>query len=131
VIKKLLFLLAVLAALWSIPASRARLVLLVRPALEKLGPAGERVITPAHRYAARTDIKRLIGTLRQEVGEGRTPPEPRLFPEWANRRQRESAMDPWSNPYWMKRKGILVTIGSNGPDGLRDTADDISESATF
>lgn len=130
--KKVLVVLAIIAALWTVPATRSKMVIVAQPLLTKLGPFGERLITPAHRYSARTDVKRFIKRMREDTAQGKRLPEARGFTAWANYRQDEDvSVDPWGNAYWMARKGRQVTVGSNGPDGRRETADDLTETAAF
>lgn len=130
-IGKLIVLLAIMAALWAIPASRERMVVLAVPVLEKLGPTGERLLVPAHRWAARHDLDEVLNGMKRDALEGRRPPDPQSFPAYARRQLEDDGLDPWGEPYWLERTGREVTVGSSGPDSRRGSEDDITKSAAF
>lgn len=130
-IKKLIVLLAVLAALWTIPAARERMASAAVPLLERLGPSGQRLLAPAHRWAARHDVGELLKGMKQDALEGRRPPDANAFSAYARSRLEDDGLDPWGRGYWLERQRRSVTVGSNGPDGRKGTADDITKSAEF
>lgn len=130
-IGKLVVLVAVLAALWTIPAARERMAGAALPLLERMGPTGERLMAPAHRWAARHDLDEVLTGMKQDALEGRRPPDPQAFAAYARRQLEKPAVDPWGQAYWLERAGRTVTVGSNGPDGERGSADDITKSAAF
>ena len=130
-IGKLIVLLAVVAALWAIPATRGRMVDLATPVLEKLGPTGQRLLVPAHRWAARHDLDELLVGMKRDALEGRRPPDAQSFAAYARRQLEEEPIDPWGEAYWLARDGRQVTVGSSGPDGRRGSEDDITKSADF
>jgi hypothetical protein len=130
-IKKLIVALAILAALWTAPPARARMLLLAQPALEKLGPVGERLLTPAKKYATKNDLAALLRLVAIERNEMRPVPSERDFPSWAKRKWGEDPIDRWGQQYWIRHVRRTVTLGSNGPDGKRATADDIEQTLTY
>lgn len=131
--KKILVLIVILAAIWAIPAARQRVGELALPLLSKLGPVGERIANPVRSFKAKNQAAFFLRILNDDLTEGRQLPDPRRFGEWMRlRTPHEEHADPWGNPYWLKRQGRSTWIvGSNGADGLPDTADDVSDSATF
>jgi hypothetical protein len=130
--KKILMLVIVLAIIWAVPGLRHRIGFAALPLLERLGPVGERMATPMHNMKARNQVSFYLRIMRDEQTEGRQLPDARSFTQWTARRfPSEPATDPWGNAFWLSRDGRRYTIGSNGADGQRGTADDVTESATF
>ncbi|HSJ13633.1 MAG TPA: hypothetical protein VK939_04405 [Longimicrobiales bacterium] len=129
-IVKLIIALAVLAALWTVPPVRARITLIAEPALERLGPVGERLITPAKVYATRNDLDALMRLVAIERNEMRPIPSDKDFPVWARRKWGEP-IDRWGTPYWIRQAPRTVILGSNGPDQKRGTEDDITQTLTY
>jgi hypothetical protein len=130
---KIIALVVVLAIIWAIPAARTQLGASALPVLEKLGPRGEALIQPARREAAKKQINAILRVLASDLDTGQQLPDARTFQPWMNRRIPElTGRDPWGNPYWLERRPEQPpTVGSNGPDGKRDTADDIRQTARF
>lgn len=131
--KKILALIVILAAVWAIPVARQNIGAAALPLLNKLGPVGESIANPVRNFQAKNQAAFFLRILNDDVTEGRQLPDPRRFGEWMlQRTPREEHLDPWGNPYWMRRSGrSTVTIGSNGADGVRDTDDDVTDTATF
>ena len=130
--KKLVAAVLLLAIIWAIPAVRNRLTVAILPVLEKLGPVGDRIANPARAYKARTQEAFYIRMLEDDDTEGRALPDERNFQQWVDRRMpQETGIDPWGRRYWLKRRGTTFTIGSDGPDGQRNTADDVTQVITF
>ena len=124
-IKTFIIAIAILAALWTAPPARARMLLIAQPALEKLGPVGERLLTPAKVYATKNDLSALVRLVAIERNEMRPVPAQHEFGAWAKRKWGEDPIDRWGNAYWIRNAQGNVVLGSNGPDGKRGTADDI------
>lgn len=127
-IKTLIIVLAILAALWAAPPARARMILVAQPALERLGPFGERLITPAKVYATKNDLSALVRLVAIERNEMRPIPSQHDFGAWAKRKWGEDPIDRWGSPYWIRQTRDDVVLGSNGPDTKRGTQDDIQQS---
>jgi hypothetical protein len=130
---KIIALIVVLAIIWAIPAARTQLSASALPILEKLGPRGEALIQPARREAAKKQINAILRVLASELDTGQPLPDARGFQPWMKRRIPElTGLDPWGNPYWLEtRREEPPAVGSSGPDGERDTADDIRQTARF
>lgn len=123
--KKVLVLVVVLALMWALPPVRERVSTAAVPLLEKLGPVGAIALKPARRMTAANDLKEAARLMDSDLMEGRRLPEARVFNRWLRGRfPGEDGLDPWGNPYWMRTGGV-VTLGSNGPDGVQDTPDDV------
>lgn len=117
---------------WSVPQVRHRIIVTLEPATAFLGPIGDWMQEPMRKYKAETDIKFLIDQLRMDRNEGRQlPTNTKAFNDWMLKRRGagDKGRDPWGGYYWMVRQTGVVEIGSNGPDGERDTADDLSRRA--
>lgn len=129
--KKLLILVIALAVVWAIPAARARFVLALQPVFERLGPVGDRMMAPARKYGAKTEAQQFLHLLTQDRNAGKRLPDARTFSGWVESNTRESNLDPWGQPYWLKVQKRNFSVGSNGPDGERNTPDDIVKSAVL
>lgn len=130
--KRILFLILALAIIWAIPGVRNRIGVAALPLLERLGPVGQKAADPFRRWKARNDQEFYLRMINDDHAEGRALPEERTFMDWVDRRMpQETGLDPWDREYWLRRRGMTFTVGSNGPDGERDTADDVTHSATF
>jgi hypothetical protein len=129
--QKIIALVVILAVIWAIPPVRARLATAAVPVLEKLGPVGAFALRPATRLGARNQARLITRTITIDRNEGREVPEERNFDRWLARRLPDDRLDPWGKPYWLQRRGTSLTVGSNGPDGARNTADDVSHTVAF
>ncbi|MBR9989573.1 MAG: hypothetical protein KFH98_07450 [Gemmatimonadetes bacterium] len=130
--KKILTLIVLLAIVWAVPALRNRIGLAAVPVLEKLGPAGEKAANPFRRWEARNELSFYLRMMNDDRTEARALPDERDFSEWVRRRMpEETGIDPWGGSYWLRRRGNEYIVGSNGPDGVRDTPDDVTQSATM
>jgi hypothetical protein len=118
---------------WAYPPTRARMVVAAQPALERMGPVGERLITPVKRYNTRTELKFIVEQIKLTRTEGRELPDERTFQRWISRRllTKNQGKDPWGFQYYMITVSGTVTVGSVGEDGQRGTDDDIRESTNF
>lgn len=130
--KKAILLVLALALIWAIPGVRQRIGVAMLPLLERLGPVGERAADPVRALKARNQLSFFLRIIHDDHLEGRPLPDQTTFREWMNRRMpREPGIDPWGNAYWLRRSGNAFTAGSNGPDGVRDTEDDVIQDATI
>jgi hypothetical protein len=130
--KKAVFIVLALAIIWAIPGARNRIGVALLPVFERLGPVGEAAANPVRAFQARNDLSFILRILQDERTEGRQLPDERTFPDWIRRRMpQESGLDPWGNAYWLRRTGNVYVAGSNGPDGERDTEDDVVQQATI
>jgi len=129
-IKKVLIGLLLLGFAWAWEPTRVRMVLAAKPALERMGPFGERVITPIQRYNTRTEINFILDQIQLSRTEGRDVPDARTFQRWMQQRilTKNHGKDPWDHPYYLIREGSTLTVGSTGEDGKRGSADDIRKS---
>jgi hypothetical protein len=131
--KKLIVFVVVLAAVFAVTPLRERLCALTLPVLTRLGPVGDRLATPARRYSARNDLAFYKRLIESSQTEGRELPGDRTFAQWLRQRApQDDGLDPWGNAYWLRRvRTGGWELGSNGPDGERDTPDDITERLSF
>lgn len=124
--KKILIAVVILAFVWAIPAVRAKVVAAAAPVLELLGPVGAKVLSPSRRYATQNEVMAIARVIKADEDEGKPVPEPGAFRDWLRRRLvHEDGIDVWGNAFWMRRSLDTVTVGSNGPDGERNTSDDV------
>jgi hypothetical protein len=115
------------------PPTRARMVLAVQPALERMGPVGRKLMTPVHRYNTRTEVKFIVDQVQLVRTEGREVPDERTFARWMSKRllTKNNGKDAWGHPYYLIKVSGMLTVGSMGEDGQRGTADDIRETIPF
>jgi hypothetical protein len=130
--KKIIFLVLALAILWAIPGVRQRIGVAMLPLLERLGPVGEKVADPVRAFKARNEMSFFLRILLDDRTEGRRLPDERSFTNWVRERMpQETGIDPWGNTYWLRRQTNAWVVGSNGPDGERDTEDDVVQEAVI
>jgi hypothetical protein len=130
--QKLITLIVILAVIFAVPPLRERIAAASVPVLERLGPVGSVVLQPVRRLAARNKARLITRTIIIDNNEGRELPTPDTFHRWLTRRlPDETGLDPWGERYWMVRRGTSLIVGSNGPDGVRNTADDVSHTVAF
>jgi hypothetical protein len=108
----------------NVPALRK---VLQPPAQKALGPAIEVVVTPVKKWQAKSGCTNLLRELSIAYNQGRSMPDPYNFTAWAKRvtNSETGGQDPWGRRYYFKPGRGLMTVGSPGPDGFRDTPDDI------
>lgn len=128
--KKAILAVLVLAIIWAIPDVRNRIGVALMPVLERLGPVGEKIANPVRAFQARNDLGFFLRIMEEDDTQGRRLPDTAGFSDWLEERMpQESGIDPWGEPYWMRRTGNRITVGSNGPDMLAKTEDDIVQEA--
>lgn len=116
--------LVVILAVTTIPAIRSRVM---PPVARALGPTGEKIATPVKRWKAKNGANNLLREMRADATAGRKMPQPFEFTVWARQEMRDptAGTDPWGGLYYLKPGRNLMTVGSPGPDGLKNTADDV------
>lgn len=131
--RKILFAIVVLAAIWAWPAGRTKLVHVLHPILTHLGPVSDKLETPMKKFQAKTEVKAITSGIEHAREEGKDLPDLRTFSAWlrAHPLFDNKDMDPWGNAYYLKGNHPTLMIGSNGPDGVRGNADDITNPVTF
>ena len=133
-LKKIVVVIVLLAAVWAMPSGRARLSRWLAPAFGKLGPFGQKISTPMKRYTAKTQVAAILRAINNAQEEGKEVPDTRTWVRWL-RAHPPSAdtkdMDPWGTQYYLRFENKVYTIGSAGPDRVRYNADDISHTVVF
>jgi hypothetical protein len=130
--QKIIAFIVILAVIWAVPPVRERIATATVPALERLGPVGDVLINPMRRMSAKNKARAITRQATIDRNEGRPAPEPQSFRSWITRRMPdETGLDPWGRPYWLDRRTGSLTVGSSGPDGIRNTADDVSHTVAF
>lgn len=130
--KKLIFLVVALAIIWAIPGVRNRIGVALLPLLERLGPVGERVADPVRAFQVRTHLSFILRIISDDETENRQLPDASSFKQWMSQRMpQESPLDPWGSEYWLERQGRAFRVGSDGPDAVRGTDDDVIQEATI
>jgi hypothetical protein len=129
--RMLIAVIVILAVIWAIEPARQRVTAAAVPVLEALGPVGEFALRPARRMGAKSQARQITRMITIERNENREVPDARSFDRWLARRMPDDRLDPWGNVYWLDLRTNTLTVGSNGPDGVRGTDDDISHSVAF
>src|SRR5688572_22428889 len=126
--KAFLIVLLLIGAAFGIPSIRNRIVGPLDPLLSKMGPLGEKIATPARRWQADQEEKLILRRIEEERSQHRPMPAPRTFQSWLKTNVPDlnwKGNDPWGRPYYFIHNRQITTIGSEGPDRLRDTPDDV------
>jgi Type II secretion system (T2SS), protein G len=115
---------------YAYPPTRARMMLVAKPALVRMGPFGEKAMLPVQRYNTGQEIKFILDQIALARTEGKELPEDQTFQRWLSKRllTKNNGKDAWNHPYYLIRVGSQVTVGSVGQDGRRGTGDDIRDS---
>lgn len=110
---KLFFLLlAVLGIGMAVPQTRAKMTEAAAPVLNGF----KAKLVPARLEAMADQLDVRLGR-----GEG----FPANWEGWLNRDFSSAPTDPWGNLYFLQSGRGSYTVGSKGPDGVENTADDI------
>lgn|GEM_PF-1907522 len=125
--KFILVLIFLIGTVTTVAPVRNRVVPALEPLLVRLGPVGETIITPVKKWQAQTGATSALRELAQNRTQGREMPNVRTFSSWLQRAMRNdsAAFDPWGNRYYLKTTRGTVSVGSPGPDGVKDTPDDV------
>jgi hypothetical protein len=128
-VKKAIVVIVLFALVWAIPAARTKFIDVTHPVFARLGPVGNRVTTPMRKYTARTQIASILRAMHAAREAGKEVPDGRTFVRWlrAHPPSDRKEMDPWGNSYWMRKENASYIIGSNGPDGIKGNADDVTK----
>ncbi len=134
-VKKLFVLLFLFAAASAtVPALRERVEPRVVPVwdsgLRRLDPVIEWAMVPVHRWAAEHEAQAIARMIRSRAERSGNLPLPSEFPDYLRRNWRggKQGRDPWGNWYYLVVSRDSITVGSAGPDGERNTEDDIRAS---
>jgi hypothetical protein len=127
--KKILIVLLIFGLAWAYTPTRARMLLAAQPVLERMGPVGEKIVTPIHRYNTHTEVSFIADQIVLARTEGRDIPDERTFHRWMMKQilTKNQGKDAWGFPYFLVKVGSSITVGSIGADGQRGTADDIKK----
>ncbi|MFO7262275.1 MAG: hypothetical protein DIU52_014065 [bacterium] len=135
---KKLFLILVFTggAAMSVPDLRAR----ARPHLEPAfgdvmdwwAARLEPVTETAWRWSAANELRAALRSLREAAQRGQPLPDPEHFHTYVMQLHLSGrgGRDPWGSPYYLIVTRDSLIGGSAGPDGERDTADDIRVSVS-
>lgn len=85
---------------------------------------------PLHGWITKQEMARITTDLETWDEVGRPFPNPREFQWWLNNRYQTDVnqRDAWENEYWLVGSGRVFSVHSAGPDGVRYTDDDLSQS---
>jgi hypothetical protein len=126
--KALLIIILLIGAAFGIPSIRNRIVGPLDPMLSKLGPAGEKIATPARRWQTNQEATLIIRRIADDRSLRKPVPTPLTFQNWLKANMRGlkwEGNDAWGHPYYYIHTRQNMTVGSHAQDGLRDTEDDI------
>lgn len=129
-LKAILIGVVLLGFAWSYPPARERIAGVLEPVLERLGPVGEKILEPTRKTSTRTELAFILRMIKEDTNVGHQPPDPRNFDEWLQMKIRSGrhGKDPWASSYYMVRTRSTLTVGSPGPDRVRNTPDDLVDS---
>lgn len=111
--KLLLYAILLLAVGLTIPRSRARIIEVVTPTVDRV----KLKLVPGRLDAIANQLEARVGR-----GEG----FPAGWEGWLRRDYSGHAEDPWGHIYYLKVDDRGFTVGSAGPDGVEHTKDDIT-----
>jgi len=127
----ILYLLIALGAAYSITPIRQRIMPPTARAWAHLTPYFKVVINPVKKDLTEREEIAIVGRLKELHSEGHRLPEPGSFQDWLHDNI-SVGRDAWNNQYWMLvKEDSTIWIGSNGADGLRNTADDLVTQVTW
>jgi hypothetical protein len=104
------------------------LVVVISPPLRsRAEPHVRFALNPLYEWTTRNRVTDLYNELESEKSLGRSLPTPRNFIKFVEQKDPGGggAIDAWGNPYYLEATRKTFRVGSNGPDGLQGTADDI------
>jgi len=124
-IRLILYLLIAIGAFATVPALRRRAEPPAAALWSHIAPTVKAFTDPIRASVTRREEGALAEQLRQVHNAGQKLPDPDGFQHWISLTSTVSR-DGWDNQYFMQaREDGTVWVGSNGPDGLRSTDDDI------
>ena len=133
-VKLVLVVLVVIGFLTAHAPTRTRIGAAAAPALEKLGPAGAFMLRPIHRWTAKSETDFILDQIELAKAMGRETPSDNRLQDWLKLRRvrtRADGKDPWGAEYYVVRDRTSFTVGSPGPDGEKNTPDDIRSTGSF
>ncbi len=121
----ILYLLIAIGAVATVPALRKRAEGPASALWARLDPVVKSFTDPIRASVTRKEEAALADQLRQVHNAGQKLPDPDDFQRWINLTTTVSR-DGWNNQYYLvSESNGSLWVGSNGPDGLRSTDDDI------
>ncbi len=126
-----LYLLIAIGAVATVPALRKRAEPHAAALWAHLSPTVRAFTDPVRASVTRREESALIDQLRQVHNAGQKLPDPGDFQQWIGQTSTVSR-DGWDNQYFLLiQEDGTVWVGSNGPDGIRSTNDDILTQAKW
>ncbi len=124
-IRLMLYLLVAIGAIATVPALRQRAAPPAERLWSRISPAVRAFTDPIRASVTRREESALAEQIRQVHNAGQKLPDPDQFQRWIGLTSTVSR-DGWDNQYYLLVNADgTVWVGSNGPDGLRSTDDDI------
>ncbi len=121
----ILYLLIAIGAVATVPALRKRAEPPAAALWARLDPVVRSFTDPIRASVTRKEEAALVDQLRSVHNTGQKLPDPGEFQHWINQTTTVSR-DGWTNQYFLVTGDDgSCSVGSNGPDGLRSTSDDI------
>lgn len=116
--KLILALLVVLGIGMTVPSTRAKMEEAAAPVMDRF----KAKLVPTRLEAMADQLE-----VRLKRGEG----FPGNWEAWLDRDYTGAPQDPWGNVYYLQGGRGSFTVGSMGPDGMENTADDIKVMRTI
>jgi hypothetical protein len=128
--KFIIIALVIIGAVTSFPPLRDRIMPKVSRAF---GPTGEKLALPMKKWRAKSGCTNLLRELAVAQNQGKVMPTQGEFTAWAARatNDKQGGIDPWGKRYYIVHKRGVMKVGSPGPDGIRETPDDIVKSVPW
>ncbi len=127
----ILYLLIAIGAVATVPALRKRAEPPAAALWAHLDPVVKSFTDPIRASVTRKEEAALVDQLRSIHNAGQKLPDPDDFQKWINLTSTVSR-DGWNNQYYLRMESdSSCWVGSNGPDGLRSTDDDILTKCTW
>ncbi len=126
-----LYLLIAIGAVATVPALRQRAEPHAAALWAHIAPTVRAFTDPIRASVTRREENALVDQLRSVHNAGQKLPDPDDFQKWINLTTTVSR-DGWDNQYYLLvEENGEVWVGSNGPDGIRSTDDDILTQAKW
>ena len=91
-------------------------------------PYAHFVLDPVYEWSAHSQVKEIARLVQTDAATGREVPNERTFTAFLEHEYPDDEhpdQDPWGTPYFLRRDGESLVIGSAGRDREPDTGDDI------
>jgi len=94
---------------------------------DAVGPRMKPLLDPVLTWAARDELRMLARDLRKRQESFQPLPHPNRFRDHIrqNLHTGRDGLDPWGNEYYLVITLDSVIVGSPGPDGIRNTEEDL------